>query len=223
MKVVCQGMDRPVICHHETSETTTIDWNEVRQQEQHKLLWKYIKEKIPLKLWKEKDYLDRTLLVYAVKFGDMRAVLQLIGAGIDVNQGSFFNHTPLLWALENKHVDILKVLVAAGATGCGSDKVDFTRYRYSCLGRQCIEVYLANGLGSYYFQFIRNQRGTISKWALEIDGGVKCCRMVILILLGLKKHRKIPDLLKLDRFLIKQCLAVEIWTTRLDKGWNNKN
>ena len=48
----------------------------------------------------------------------------------------------------------------------------------------------------------------------EFDKGVQMCRDVIVILLGLKRFRRLATLVKLDRFLIKQVLAVAIWTTR---------
>ena len=49
---------------------------------------------------------------------------------------------------------------------------------------------------------------------LDFEKGIISCRNVIVILLGLKKYRRVAMLPKLDRFLVKQILAVEIWSTR---------
>ena len=46
------------------------------------------------------------------------------------------------------------------------------------------------------------------------------CKSVIVTLLALKK-RHIPALVRLDRFLIKQELAMAVWTTRSDEKWRN--
>ena len=54
-------------------------------------------------------------------------------------------------------------------------------------------------------------------WLFE--KGVVTCRDVIVMLLGLKSKKKI--LPHLDRFLIKQVLAVEIWATRGEKAWQH--
>lgn len=62
-------------------------------------------------------------------------------------------------------------------------------------------------------------------WAIkqefhDLERGVLSCKNVIVILLGLKK-RQIPALVRLDRFLIQQELAAEIWSTRRhsDETW----
>ena len=47
---------------------------------------------------------------------------------------------------------------------------------------------------------------------IQLEKSVIQCRDVIVVLLGLKKHRQV--LRKLDRFLIQQELAVAIWSTR---------
>ena len=58
----------------------------------------------------------------------------------------------------------------------------------------------------------------------KFEQGVINCRDIIVTLLGLKKRRHSADnytiiLPKLDRFLIRQVLAVEIWTTRTNEKW----
>lgn len=68
------------------------------------------------------------------------------------------------------------------------------------------------------FKFCENPHHyTILPWMIELEKGVVACRDVIVVLLGLKKRRQI--LKKLDRFLVRDVLAVEIWTTRGDVDW----
>ena len=53
----------------------------------------------------------------------------------------------------------------------------------------------------------------------QLERGVEICRNVIVMILALKKKRRI--LPKIDRFLIQQVLAVEIWATRTCVEWRN--
>lgn len=81
---------------------------------------------------------------------------------------------------------------------------------------ECTKVLLRNGvrLKSMIYQ---NQ---VSRDIVEYELGILSCRSVIIVLLGLKK-RQIPALVRLDRFLIRQELAMAVWTTRSDEKWRN--
>lgn len=75
-------------------------------------------------------------------------------------------------------------------------------------------VFISNGF------CLRNlvDQGFATEKMIECEARVKSCRDVIIVLLGLKKRRHSMGysaiLPKLDRFLIKQELAVAIWSTR---------
>lgn len=67
---------------------------------------------------------------------------------------------------------------------------------------------------------IRDIARRMSFELLAFEQGVTRCCNVIVTLLGLKKFRRNDKLAKLDRFLIQQLLAVEIWTTRTNVIWH---
>lgn len=57
---------------------------------------------------------------------------------------------------------------------------------------------------------------------IKFQRGVITCRDVIVVLLGLKKKHRLSVLPQLDRLLIKEVLAVEIWSTRTDRAWRKQ-
>lgn len=57
---------------------------------------------------------------------------------------------------------------------------------------------------------------------IKFQQGVLCCRDVIVVLIGLKKNRRLSAFTKIDRFLIKNVLAVEIWATRTAPAWRKQ-
>ena len=87
----------------------------------------------------------------------------------------------------------------------------------SCGSPSCIRILVANG---YRLHGLKPSSVIIlSNSMYTFDKGVQECRDVIVTLLGLKKFRRPFKLNKLDRFLVKQVLAVEIWTTRKKQVW----
>ena len=53
---------------------------------------------------------------------------------------------------------------------------------------------------------------------MALEQGRMRCRAVILALLGLKRRR--GDVLRqLDRWVVREELAVAVWTTRADVAW----
>lgn len=109
---------------------------------------------------------------------------------VNVQLETFQGLTPLDRALFHKCTTCAKVLIANGS------RTSNTRDSFTLLD------------SGYLIQ--RN----ISQDLLDFEKGIISCRNVIVVLLGLKKYRRVAMLPKLDRFLVKQILAVEIWSTR---------
>jgi ankyrin repeat protein len=64
---------------------------------------------------------DRTALSFAADRGQLDVVTLLLERGADVNaQDSFYGVTPIVWAAQNGHAAVARVLLARGATGAGS-------------------------------------------------------------------------------------------------------
>ena len=82
---------------------------------------------------------------------------------------------------------------------------------------ECTKVFLRNGI-RLSAKHKLNER--IEQEVIDYERGILSCRSIIVVLLGLKK-RHIPALVRLDRFLIKQELAVAIWTTRDNEIWQS--
>lgn len=146
-------------------------------------------------LWKNGWYIsDDPLNIDYLTFKDILRVF--CSLGVDLLREQFYNHTGY-------------------ATGvfCKSPLVYILTVNVEC-GKICIE----NG---YRLKHIK--RGILiencATYAL-LEQGVINCRNVIVILLGLRRKHKILPLL--DRFLVQQVLAVEIWTTRGDDEWQRK-
>lgn len=149
-----------------------------------------------------------TLLHHASIFdniSNIRLTLTLINQipnlNLDVKTKS--GHTPLMISAIHGSTNIVKILLAAGAS------VKHFQYlpRYDST---CVNILICNGLRNHIRQ---------SSYSKKLEQGVLQCRDIIVILLGLKKRRAL--LPKLDRFLIQQELAAEIWSTRRhsDETW----
>ena len=153
-----------------------------------------------------------TMLHYTCQFGDnIKALVYLINSGFDIN---YTHHnealTPLEYAICSNQCSNVQILLAAGVK---TDLALDMSFRYN--SEACTKVLLSN---LAKLSSVRNC-SKIKQWMVSLEQGVELCRDVIVILLGLKKRNNIPRLRKLDRFLIKQVLAVEIWTTRTQESW----
>ena len=184
---------------------------------------------IPKDLWKKLDpHRYWTLLHYACFInGNVKAVIMLSEV-YDVNIGTVDTITPAHAVCWNQNVQVLEILCVLGA--------DFRETKYTNgvqnlnpldvslrpldvagepqHGFLCSKVLIANGMRIT----VKDQSYQVPQELWDFQAGVVQCRDVIVILLGLKK-RRISTLQKLDRFLIREVLAVEIWTTRTKEKW----
>lgn len=197
---------------------TEIDWNYLssipdnptydKRNEISKILKTLSREK-----WNSKNDYQMTLLHYATLFSDVCAVVLLLQTmSLDYIDALDDGLRSATWIAARGKADVLQLLIACGANY-------FTkRGFYSPLGiamldyhLDCIRLLSSNGVR------LNNQTKHLSEDLITFDRGVVMCRDVIVTLLGLKKRRHM--LVKLDRFLIKQELAVAIWTTRTQTKW----
>lgn len=164
----------------------------------------------------EKYSYERTLLHYLVSIRDIRdsdfakSLIYLVQHGLDLNAKSIFGNTPSHLLCRDEKSHFLEIMCCMGADislkNNGND---------SCLSialsfgsKRCVEILIANGARSH------GETTRIQERVKVFEQSVVQCRDVIVILLGLKRRHQV--LYKLDRFLISQVLAVEIWATRLD-------
>jgi ankyrin repeat protein len=56
-----------------------------------------------------------TALSYAAQQGQMRIALRLLDAGADVNRADNEGITPLMWAVQGEHPEMVRLLLARGA------------------------------------------------------------------------------------------------------------
>ena len=143
--------------------------------------------------------------------------------GYDMNKSSPSGCTCLHGAAANCNRHIMKILLSCGANA----KITSSR------GRSPLEIALmwrSDNIKTLLENGVRLKTAPIEYTTVyvttelrEFEDGVLRCRDVIVILLALKKRRHVL-LLKLDRFLIQQELAVAIWATRSrnNKIWQQK-
>lgn len=199
---------------------TEIDWNYLssirdnptydRRNEISKIL-----KSLPREKWNSKSDYQMTLLHYATLFSDIGAVVLLLQImGLDYIDALDSGSRSATWIAAGRgKADVLQLLIAGGAnyfTKRGTWSPLETAIRHGN-HLSCIRLLSSNGVR------LNNQTKHLCKSLITFDRGVVRCRDVIVTLLGLKKRRHM--LVKLDRFLIKQELAVAIWTTRTQTKW----
>lgn len=161
----------------------------------------------PPSCWDEQDIDGWSILHFCCQGNNEKAIIMLIKAGCNLNlQTNHHLSTPVHFACYKFNSTVLKMLCCAGANlrlknAQGHEPLDIATSKN-------VKILLANGV-----RLCNMKRTPKSKW-INFENDVLRCRDVIVTLLGLKKHRRVPALQKLDRFLIKQELAVAIWTTR---------
>ena len=156
---------------------------------------------------------------------NVRALIALINQGVDVN-----DTIPLSQASYQRNPKIVEILIASQANVHLRSVLGLSAFDYvfnirsppiGSLLDECAKVFISNGVRLKTIHPSLKYR--ITQELIEFEQGVLRCRDVIITLLGLKKkrrHRNACNLLpKLDRFLIQQVLAVEIWTTRTNETW----
>ena len=173
-----------------------------------------ILKNIPFEQWSETCHYNNTFLHFACLGKNIEAVVALIIHGtIDIDALNMKKNTASFLAAINNEPCMLEILLAAGT------KRNFSLVRYHASNHcgsytdemDTVKVLLANG-----FRTRDMRHCTLGHQSFE--QGVLRCRDVIVTLLGLKKRRQHDGrslvLPKLDRFLVKEVLAVEIWLTR---------
>lgn len=165
--------------------------------------------------WTKIDKNGETLLHYVCMFNDVQMFLKLYNCnGFNINHESKFGYTAFDYLLRSFSFNILEAVISLGLVRKNDEKLikhlehyncyiidDERRYRY----KKCRQVLVSNG-----FRYLKPPKSQ-----LRFDQ----CREIIVTLLGLKKRKNI--LPKLDRFLVKQEVAIAIWTTRTNKKWDN--
>ena len=158
---------------------------------------------------------------------ERRIILKLVSVGVDINKlGNLYNDTPLMRRLASSHTDTVAFMIALGSNLSIKTPSNITHLDIA-LGEWPLYFYynineimrfenakclISNG------SRLANMNETILRQSphrsllILFEKGVMNCRDVIVTLLGLKRRKAI--LPHLDRFLIKQVLAVEIWSTR---------
>ena len=158
-----------------------------------------------------------TLVCNAIEKDNLDHVKKLIAAGLDVNWHANHYESPLNHASSLNRYRIVEYLIAAGSSvksKCGIPALLFSKGDTMRVKTTC--VLLANGA-----RMSPHPDGFSLRVERQFQRGVIQCRDVIVTLLGLKKRRRILG--KLDRFLVSQVLAVEIWATRAQRSQTDEN
>ena len=163
------------------------------------------------------------LAEHAIDENNLGGVKRLIAAGLDVNwRSSEKDLSHLGHAIKRHRHEMVEYLLAAGANIVNVSSYGDHAIRIADIYRgfsedrdETIRVLFANGakLDMDYYNMSRND--------YLFKQGVTRCRDAIVVLLGLKKRRRILG--KLDRFLVSQVLAVEIWATRAQRSQTDEN
>lgn len=174
-----------------------------------------------------------TLLHTSCWRGEVAATITLLTCDrkISVNTQNAECNIPLYEATWARSTKLVEILLMFGSKTMITESPNMSPLFYStCFNIETAKILVANGaripnlskpsanrwIGyESYTQASRN----ISK-LIPLQRGVVNCRDVIVVLLGLKKRKSRHVVLpKLDRFLIQQVLAPEIWSTRCDEQW----
>lgn len=178
---------------------------------------------------KRVDSRGRSLLHYACFGPNADAIISFVSdpvSPLDIDKMDESGTSPLRRSMYYVHLRNVEILSALGASLQVRDGNDYTPLdiiTQLSFGLQASDpwvkaayILISNGAR---LASCRNQE-KISYTLKEFECGVLCCRNVIVTLLGLKKRRHILG--KLDRFLVQQELAVEIWSTRTKDDWSEK-
>lgn len=211
-------------CHFfkEMEEKKHINWETVDSASRKGKLADLLKTSdYPPSLWEEQDPDGWALIHFASAFKNNDALIMLINNGCDLEKRTNQGNPPIHFA--SNQISTLKIFCAAGANMYVTVE---TRYSliYSLIyippfsnNLNAAKVLVANGMRLNYLR----RRHTIPLPLVLFEQGFLRCKSVIVTLLGLKKRRH-HLLIKLDRFLIQQELAVAIWATRHTDGNEEK-
>ena len=191
-------------------------WHQILEQSRKGSLLEFLTNNIHRNQWTISNQLatvfnpGATLLHYACGGSNESAILELLHV-IDVNHRGINpkkTYYPIQTAIHNNQPRNVTLMLAAGFDKPIDHPLGLL---HECAGvDKCAEILVSNGYRLKEGQFMRFNVSNL----IEIEQSVVQCRDVIVVLLGLKKHRQVLG--KLDRFLIQQELAVAIWSDR----WN---
>ena len=198
-----------------------IDWWEVLQESEKGTLLRYMREHIPREYWNDVDAFgyEESLLHYACRGPNIDVILVLVKeCSMDVDIQDDEEETPLYKAFYGNQPQVAEVLLVLGAQMISPNH--YIPWVSREMETETAKVLIANGLRiKNVTKYLRDE---INGKMTRFDQGVVQCRDVIVTLLGLKKRRQHDGrslvLPKLDRFLIKEVLAVEIWSTRSNEN-----
>lgn len=207
---------------------TKIDWGKLSvQMGQIDLdLERYVKS-LPLEELREQNILGENLFHYVCHHYSCPAMIQrtregiriiiyLLNHGVDIKKKNVYGILPTRFTYKN--VELVEFFLSVGNI--------FDSYNvhwYLEQGPESQKVFIANDVSQKMFiangYRLCNVRRNCSSPLVLFDRGVVQCRDAIITLLGLHKRRRHRVLPKLDRFLVRLVLAVEIWSTRTDELW----
>lgn len=205
---------------------TEIDWDLVKRESREGRLMDVL-VKIPRDKWNDRmPYQNWSLILFACRSDkNVPALITLIKQGANINDSSSHNYnwTPLNEAVDFFNVKIIEILLACqanvhlkGPGNLNAFEQALSKRNFEERHHECVKLFVANGFRLKSVCPHSKRRILHDLWLLE--QGVLRCRNVIVTLLGLKKRGQ-GFLKQLDRFLLQQVLAVEIWTTRADEEW----
>ncbi len=198
-----------------TSEVPPIDWHAFYEPSINGQLMELL-AKLRRERWAERDKYGSTLLHYACRGPNLAAVVALLQSGlVDVSARNKWGNTPAHWASYNTQPRVLEVLCAAGADMRARNANGETPIDAAMRGAPswCVHVLVANGVR---LSTVREDNHKCITPELEaFERGVLCCRAAVVAMLRVKRA---GQLRMWDKFLLLD-IALCIWATRYDKGW----
>ena len=175
---------------------------------------------LPQDQWTKIRCYSNTTLLHRFQKPELKGILMLVQQGLDINSVSNYGSTPSHIFARNGYTKLLELMLLLGADMSipnmqGDYAIDNASY-HDILDNRSRQLDTSRLLVT---NMVQPRRFFITGELHELRQGVLRCRDIIVILLGLKKFRHLATLVKLDRFLVKQEVAVEIWTTRKETQW----
>lgn len=207
-------------------EWKEINW-EVVGRHIHEDKLPIIISRIPKRLWHTRSKSNLSLLDFSCTKGDEVSTIKLLATCQDFNTNLYLSrYASIVTPYQPR---LLQLFIACGFNGHfpGTDSTFSYIWSFAYINgvlhwpsmisrcESCLHLLISNGVR------LKNEEKHVKVEKFRIfQEGVICCRDVLIVLLGLKKRQHVL-LKRLDRFLIKQVLAVEIWATRCNDNWQN--
>lgn len=169
-----------------------------------------------------------TLLHYAAREDDVDALVALLRFGLPVDAVNSGQFTPLLWAAVSGATDAVRVLLAGGASVHARDEDGGTALRWAIMENnpEVVRLLLANGArladvepsATVVLEDAEPPVTAALPWMVQLEKGRRCCRAIVVALLGLKRRRG-RTFQGWDRFLVRE-VALIVWSTRQHASWS---